>query len=140
MSIFLIYFVRQLIKTKESKGFIAAFSLIIAGAIGNILDSLYFGLIFDSPAHKVATFMPEAGGYAPILQGKVVDMFYFPMFKGHFPDWFPFKGGEYFEFFRPIFNVADAAITVGVFIIILFYRRYFLSKKTNPEAMTANPA
>lgn len=132
MSIFLIYFVGQLIKAKESKGFIAAFALIIAGAIGNILDSLYFGLIFSSSYHDIATFMPEGGGYAPILQGKVVDMFYFPMLKGHFPEWMPLKGGEYFEFFRPIFNVADASITVGVFIIILFYRKYFMNKKEVP--------
>ena len=137
MSIFLIYFVGQLIKAKESKGFIAAFALIIAGAIGNILDSLYFGLIFSSSYHDIATFMPEGGGYAPILQGKVVDMFYFPMFKGHFPQWMPWKGGEYFEFFRPIFNVADASITVGVFIIILFYRKYFMNKKAETTVAPA---
>lgn len=139
MSGFLIYFVGQLIKAKESKGFIAAFSLIIAGAIGNILDSLYFGLIFSSSAHNIATFLPEGGGYAPFLQGQVVDMFYFPMFRGHYPDWFPLKGGDYFEFFRPIFNVADASITIGVIIIILFYRKYFLAKKETPTPV-ADPS
>ncbi len=136
MSAFLIYFVGQLIKAKEPKGFIAAFSLIIAGAIGNILDSIYFGLIFGSSYHKPAVFLPPEGGYAPFLQGKVVDMFYFPMIKGHYPDWVPFKAGEYFEFFRPIFNVADASITVGVCIIILFYRKFFIKKKDETIAPT----
>lgn len=145
MSIFLIYFIRELIRTKESKGFIAAFALIIAGAIGNILDSLYFGLIFGKSSHGsgIATWFPEGGGYAPILQGKVVDMFYFPFYRDHLPEWVPFKGGEYFEFFRPIFNVADASISVGVFIILLFYRRYFIKKqpqKKVTEADTVTPA
>ncbi len=136
MSVFLIYFIRELIKSKQSKGFIAAFSLIIAGAIGNILDSIYFGLIFDNSAHgKIATLFPDGGGYAPFLQGNVVDMFYFPMIKGHFPAWVPLKGGEYFEFFRPIFNVADAAISVGVFMIILFYRKYFLKRTKDDKKM-----
>lgn len=140
MSGFLIYFVSELIKAKESKGFIAAFSLIIAGAIGNILDSIYFGLIFSNSFHKhtVAEFMPEGGGYAPILQGHVVDMFYFPMLKGHFPDWFPLWGGQYFEFFRPIFNVADASISVGVVLILLFYRKFFIKSKKAKENAIQN--
>jgi signal peptidase II len=143
MSVFLIYFIRELIKAKESKGFIAAFALIIAGAIGNILDSLYFGLIFSSSSHgKVATMFPDGGGYAPFLQGKVVDMFYFPMFKGHLPEWLPIKGGDYFEFFRPIFNVADASISIGVFLIILFFRKYFMKRPMEEKnlAKDANPA
>ncbi len=136
LSIFLIYFIRELIKNKESKGFIAAFALIIAGAIGNILDSLYFGLIFSDSYHNVATLFPEGGGYAPFLQGKVVDMFYFPMIKTHWPEWMPLVGGNYFEFFRPIFNVADASISVGVFIILLFYRKYFMKPKEDKNAVS----
>ncbi len=141
----LLYFAAQLVKAKESKGFIAAFSLIIAGAIGNILDSLYFGLVFnksDYHTRNVAEFLSEEGGYAPFLQGNVVDMFYFPMIKSHYPSWFPFKAGEYFEFFRPIFNVADASISVGVVLIILFYRKMFLKKESKPtetEASTEIP-
>ena len=137
MSIFLIYFIRELIKAKESKGFIAAFALIIAGAIGNILDSLYFGLIFSGSSHgsSIATLLPEGGGYAPFLQGRVVDMFYFPMYRGHLPEWVPFKGGDFFEFFRPIFNVADASISVGVFIILLFFRKYFMKKKVDEKTV-----
>lgn len=141
MAGFLIYFVRELIRVKEAKGFIAAFSLIIAGAIGNILDSIYFGLIFSDSYHRhtVAEFMPEGGGYAPFLQGNVVDMFYFPMFKGHFPEWFPFWSSQYFEFFRPIFNVADASISVGVVLIILFYRKFFTKKNNEVKPTTETP-
>ena len=132
MAGFLIYFVSQLIKLKEAKGFIASFSLIIAGAIGNILDSIYFGIIFNtSDYHKrnVAEFMPAEGGYSGFLQGNVVDMFYFPMIKSHYPIWSPFKAGDYFEFFRPIFNVADSSIFVGVVLILLFYRKFFANNK-----------
>ncbi len=121
---FLIRLLYKLIQRRESKGFIAAFSLIIAGAIGNILDSIYFGLIFSkSEYNQIASFLPEEGGYAPILQGKVVDMFYFPMIQSKYPDWFPFKAGEYFEFFNAIFNVADASIFVGVTCLLIFYRK-----------------
>lgn len=130
MACFLIYFVSALIKEKVSKWFIACFSLIIAGAIGNILDSIYFGVLFGQSSHGVvAEFMPEGGGYAPFLQGHVVDMFYFPMYRGYLPDWFPWKAGDYFEFFRPIFNVADAAIFTGVVCIMLFHRKYFMKDK-----------
>ena len=138
MAAFLIYFLVQLIRSKESKGFILSFSLIIAGAIGNILDSLYFGIIFGNSNYhtrNLAEFMPEGGGYAGFLQGNVVDMFYFPMIKSHFPEWVPLWGGQYFEFFRPIFNVADASISVGVVLILLFHRKFFLKKKQQ-EALT----
>ncbi|MDA9774221.1 lipoprotein signal peptidase [Saprospiraceae bacterium] len=143
MAVVLVYFVTQLVKGKEPKGFIAAFSLIIAGAIGNILDSIYFGLIFGKSSYHikdVAEFMPEGGGYAPFLQGNVVDMFYFPMIKSHYPAWSPIKAGEYFEFFRPIFNVADAAISVGVVIILLFYRKMFMKKPASAVATAMTEA
>ena len=125
------YIIKGLVQVKESKWLIVCFSLIIAGAIGNIIDSMVYGLIFsESSFHgPVAQFMPEAGGYAPFLQGKVVDMFHFPMVTTTWPEWVPKWGGSSFEFFRPVFNVADAAISVGVIAILLFHRRFF----TKPE-------
>lgn len=126
----LIYVLNHMIKLKESKGLILSFSLIIAGAIGNIIDSAFYGLIFSESNYHgpPAVFLPEDGGYAGFLYGKVVDMFYFPMFDGTFPKWIPYVGGDRFEFFRPVFNVADAAITVGVILILLFYRSFFNSE------------
>jgi signal peptidase II len=119
------YIARQ-IRRKASKGLIVCLSLIWAGAFGNIIDSMFYGMIFNDSVVQVAQFMPEGGGYAPFLQGRVVDMFYFPLFEGHFPEWFPFWGGESFLFFRPVFNVADAAISVGVVSLLVFQRRFFL--------------
>lgn len=125
----LIYFIRTLLKSKASLGLLISFSLILAGAIGNILDSAFYGLIFSSSYHgSIAQFLPEGGGYAGFLHGKVVDMFYFPMYDGFFPDWMPFVGGKDFLFFRPIFNVADVAISVGVISILLFQRSFFSSE------------
>lgn len=127
---FLLYYLRMLLRSKVSFGLIASFSLILAGAIGNILDSAFYGLIFSqTPYHGgVAEMFPEGGGYAGFLHGKVVDMFYFPMYEGFFPDWVPMWGGEHFQFFRPVFNVADAAITVGVLSLLLFFRSFFSSQ------------
>ena len=125
----LIYFIRTLLKSKASLGLLISFSLILAGAIGNILDSAFYGLIFSASYHgSIAQFLPEGGGYAGFLHGKVVDMFYFPMYDGFFPDWMPFVGGQDFLFFRPIFNVADVAISVGVISILLFQRSFFSSE------------
>lgn len=124
----LIYFIRTLLKSKASLGLLISFSLILAGAIGNILDSAFYGLVFSASYHgSIAQFLPEGGGYAGFLHGKVVDMFYFPMYDGFFPDWMPFVGGQDFLFFRPIFNVADVAISVGVISILLFQRSFFSS-------------
>jgi signal peptidase II len=107
-------------------GLLVSFSLIFAGALGNIIDSAIYGLIFsESTYHSVATLFPEGGGYATFLHGKVVDMLYFPLFKGYLPGWIPIWGGDYFIFFRPVFNIADSSITIGVFMLILFNRRYF---------------
>lgn len=124
---FLLYYLRMLLRSKVSFGLIVCFSLILAGAIGNIIDSAIYGLIFsETPYHGgVATMFPAEGGYAGFLHGKVVDMFYFPMFEGFFPEWLPLWGGEHFLFFRPVFNVADAAITVGVLSLLLFFRSFF---------------
>lgn len=124
---FLFYYLRLLLRSNVSFGTVASFSLILAGAIGNIIDSAIYGLIFsETPYHGgVATMFPEDGGYASFLHGKVVDMFYFPMYEGFFPDWLPLWGGEHFQFFRPVFNVADTAITVGVLSLLIFFRSFF---------------
>lgn len=128
--VFLVHFIRELIKREVPNSLLMSFALILSGAIGNILDSAFYGLIFsESPYHGgVATFLPEGGGYAGFLQGRVVDMFYFPMFRGVWPEWMPFVGGQFYLFFRPVFNVADVAITLGVLNILLFQRSFFLSK------------
>ena len=131
---FLIYIIRNLIQAKESFGLLISFALIIAGALGNIVDSAFYGMIFsESPRFHggVAEMFPEGGGYSSFLHGKVVDMFYFPLIKTTLPDWFPFWAGERFEFFRPVFNIADTAISTGVISILLFHRRFFKSSPNN---------
>ncbi len=117
-------------RTDIRQGFVMSLSLIFAGAIGNIIDSLFYGLIFnESQFYQVAKLFPAEGGYSSFLHGKVVDMLYFPIIHTHFPSWFPFWSGQEFVFFRPVFNIADSAITIGVFLIILFYRKEILSSK-----------
>ncbi|MCM1522388.1 MAG: lipoprotein signal peptidase [Muribaculaceae bacterium] len=111
-------------------GYFVCISLIIAGAAGNIFDCLFYGIIFNDPwPPQVATFLPEGGGYAPLFMGRVVDMFYFPLFEFDIPRWMPFIGGEHFLFFHPVFNVADAAISCGIIALIIFYHRYILGPK-----------
>lgn len=124
----LIYYIRLLMKAGASFGLLVSFALILAGALGNIIDSAFYGLIFSDSVHSLspATLFPEGGGYAPFLHGRVVDMFYFPLFSGHFPDWVPMIGGNPFTFFRPVFNLADAAISIGVFSLIIFQRSFFV--------------
>ena len=128
---FLIYFIRRLIAAKASMGLLISFALILAGAIGNILDSAFYGLMFSASEYHsrdVAEMFPEAGGYASFLHGKVVDMFYFPFIEnGRLPSWLPFWGGEPFEFFKPVFNIADVSISTGVISILLFQRSFFSS-------------
>jgi len=125
--IFLFYFIIRLVKLNLSMGFLASFSLILAGALGNIIDSAFYGIIFSASNYHggLATLFPVEGGYSSFLHGKVVDMFYLPMFRGRYPEWMPLIGGNSYLFFRPIFNIADSAITLGVLSIILFYRRFF---------------
>lgn len=124
---FLVYYINFLLRLQASYGLLASFALILAGALGNIIDSAFYGILFSaSPFHGgLATFLPEGGGYAPFLQGKVVDMFYFPIFRGNFPEWIPFLQGRNFIFFRPVFNIADVSITTGVLNILLFQRKFF---------------
>ncbi len=119
------FYLRYLIKHQSHPGLILSISLILAGALGNIVDSVFYGVLFSESYTSVAEFLPEEGGYAPLLQGRVVDMFYFPIIKATYPDWFPFWKNQTFIFFRPVFNIADSAITVGVFIILIFQKRFF---------------
>ncbi len=131
----LIYVLIKMIKEKESKGLIFFFSMIIAGAIGNIIDSLFYGIIFSESYYhgSVAVLFPPEGGYGSFLTGKVVDMLYFPIIDTTLPESFPIWGGQRFEFFKPVFNIADAAISVGVISILLFHRYIIQSDKKSNE-------
>lgn len=116
----LVWFVNKLRKDGVKRGIVVCFAMILAGAIGNMVDSAFYGMIFsESTFTSVAQFLPEGGGYAPFLHGKVVDMLYFPLF--YFPDWMPLVGGELF--FSPVFNIADSYITIAVFYLIIFHWR-----------------
>ncbi|MCL2649941.1 MAG: lipoprotein signal peptidase [Candidatus Azobacteroides sp.] len=134
-SVAIIYYLFQIIKREFSTGYIICISLIFAGAFGNIIDCIFYGVIFDGSYGQIATLFPPGGGYSTWLHGRVVDMFYFPVIKSTWPTWMPFWGGEKFIFFSPIFNLADASISVGFAILILFCRkilaRDFEAKKEN---------
>lgn len=129
------WYLGKIIREKYHKGFIVCASLVYAGALGNLVDSSFYGMIFDKGMTVDPTINDYVGysglaafttnGYSSFLHGNVVDMLYFPVIKGHFPSWFPFWGGDDFEFFRPIFNIADASITTGVISILVFQKRFF---------------
>lgn len=122
----LIYYISKLIKRAAPMGVLIGLTLITVGAMGNIIDNLFYGLLFSaSSTMTVAEFMPEAGGYAPFFLGNVVDMLYFPLIDTVLPTWVPFKGGEPFLFFAPIFNIADSCITCGAFYLLIFHWKYF---------------
>lgn len=123
------WYLLHLIRIKSPIGLVVSVSLIMAGALGNIIDSVFYGVLFNGSYHQVAEFLPEQGGYSSLLHGKVVDMLYFPLFKGQYPDWFPFHANEQFIFFRPVFNLADAAITTGVIAILVFQKKFFKSHR-----------
>ncbi len=122
---FIGWYLYRLINKQAHKGLIACVSLIFAGALGNIIDSAFYGLLFNESHGQVAQFLPEEGGYGTFLHGKVVDMLHFPVITGTFPSWLPIWGDQPFIFFRPVFNVADAAITTGVFAVIIFQKKFF---------------
>jgi len=122
----LAWFLVKSVKEKASPLFISILSLVFAGAIGNIIDSVFYGVFFSSSDFgSIATLFPPEGGYAGLLHGKVVDMLYFPLISGHFPEWLPIWGGESFLFFRPVFNLADAAISCGVILWIVFQKKIY---------------
>ena len=118
------YYMVGLVKRQVRWGYLVCLSMIFAGAIGNQLDSMFYGLIFNASSEFYTSyFVPFGSGYAPFLMGKVVDMFYFPLIVTTWPDWVPMVGGNPYVFFSPIFNFADASISVGVVILLLFYRK-----------------
>ena len=122
------WYIVKLAREKAHPLMIVSFSLILAGAVGNIIDSVLYGRIFSDSAEGMATMFPANGGYAPLLHGRVVDMLYFPLFSGVFPSWVPIWGGEPFLFFRPVFNIADSSITIGVLIYLLFNNKMHPAK------------
>ena len=134
--VILIIFIRQLIREQIPFRLLASFGLVLAGAMGNIIDSAFYGLIFsESPYYGgLAQLFPPEGGYAGFLHGKVVDMLYFPVYHGVWPDSVPHLGGRSFLFFKPVFNIADVAITVGVLNILIFQWKFFQRKPAEPVA------
>jgi signal peptidase II len=140
------WYLGNIIKLKYHKGFIICAALIYAGALGNLIDSAFYGLIFDKGmiadpiSHEYFNYSGLAilgkQGYASFLHGNVVDMFYFPLIEGRFPNWVPFWGGDDFLFFRPIFNLADAAISTGVITILVFQKRFFKQRKSDDSNHT----
>ncbi len=124
------YLVKIIKQNHYSRGFIICASLIYAGALGNLIDSMFYGLIFEESSYSHVAEMFPAGGYAGFLHGRVVDMLYFPLIKSTYPSWFPLIGGQEFEFFSPIFNIADASISIGVITLFVFQKKFF--KKKHP--------
>lgn len=135
--IFGVFYIKKIIQQKYHPGFIICAALIFSGALGNLIDSMFYGMIFEDSSpfvYNIAKIFP-AHGYAGFLHGKVVDMLYFPIIRNaHFPLWIPFWGGEDFEFFRPIFNLSDAAISIGIITILVFQKRFF---KNNDKKIVA---
>ncbi len=133
------YFIHYLIEKKSSLSLIVSFAFILAGALGNIIDSTFYGLLFSEGYHgNLAEFLPPEGGYSSLFHGKVVDMFNVVLMRGHYPDWLPYIGNRSFTFFKPVFNIADIAITLGVLSIILFQRAFFKGE-TEEVVDSANP-
>lgn len=135
---FIGYYLYRQVKQRARTGYVVCLSMIMAGAIGNIIDCMFYGLIFNaSSSYYVSYFVPFGSGYAPFLMGKVVDMFYFPLIVSTWPQWVPFVGGEDFVFFSPVFNVADASISVGVILLLLLYREEISHISFKPKAKSA---
>ena len=135
---FLTYYIYQQVKKLARTSYVLCLSMVLAGAIGNLIDCMFYGLCFaGSSEFYTSYFVPFGTGYAPFLMGKVVDMFYFPLIETNWPDWVPFVGGEHFVFFSPVFNFADASISVGVVLLLLFFRKEIseisLKREAKPE-------
>lgn len=126
------FWLRNVIRAQSPKILVFAISIILAGALGNIIDSVLYGVIFDSSVGQVATFLPEQG-YDNLFHGKVVDMLHFPIWSGILPNWIPYFGGTYFEFFQPVFNIADIAISTGIGILIFFNKSAFRNNDNKPS-------
>ncbi len=124
------YWLWDAIRKNSPRILILCISLIFAGAMGNIIDSVFYGIIFDDSFRQVATFLPEEGGYGTLFHGKVVDMLYFPLYNDTLPEWIPIWGGDHFTFFDPVFNIADSAISVGVALLLLFNKKAFPKNET----------
>lgn len=135
--ILITWYLARIVRQSErvKNGYIVCLSLILAGAVGNIIDCVFYGEVFSASTHtQIASWVPVGQGYADWLHGKVVDMFYFPIIDTYWPDWMPFVGGEHFIFFSPIFNFADASISCGIIALLLFYSRYLNDMtKSSPE-------
>lgn len=127
------YWLWDSVRKNGSRILITAIALIFAGAFGNIIDSVFYGIIFNESYGQVAEFMPAQGGYGTLFHGKVVDMLYFPLWQGNLPEWIPFWGGNYFTFFEPVFNIADTAISAGVILLLLFNKRAFPKEEDKKE-------
>lgn len=122
------YWLYDTIKKQNSTRLVTAIALIFTGALGNIIDSVFYGVLFDDSVNRVATFLPQTGGYDTLLHGSVVDMLYFPLFEVDFPEWLPFYSGKRFYFFEPVFNVADVAISTGFVMLLVFNKKVFRKK------------
>lgn len=134
------FLLNKLVRERFHKGLILCGALILAGALGNLIDSMFYGTIFSASNYGIiATLFPRTGGYAGFLHGRVVDMLYFPLFEGYLPKWIPFKGGDYFIFFQPVFNIADASISVGVISVLVFQKRFFQRKVAIRSDSTSFP-
>lgn len=130
----IVYWLMSTIKKKMPNVVVIAIALIFAGAVGNIIDSVFYGVIFDAPQHGVATLFPEEP-YGKLFYGRVVDMFYFPIFDGTWPEWMPFVGGDSFRFFNYIFNPADSYITIGVALLFIFSKKAFPKEEKKKEEL-----
>jgi signal peptidase II len=132
--LFIYYLIKIRRRTDLPRGFVTCIALITAGAIGNVIDCIAYGQLFNDPMPpEVAQFLPSEGGYASIFNGKVVDMLYFPLAEWDWPQWMPGVGGKHFLFFEPIFNVADACLTTSILILIFFYSKYIASDKKEKD-------
>ena len=138
------WYLYQIVKEKANALYITCIAMVIAGAAGNIIDSTFYGVWFSGSDFQLASFLPANGGYSTLLHGKVVDMLYFPLLQGQFPTWVPIWGGDEFLFFRPVFNVADASISLGVILMIVFQKKVFgqindqQDKENNPSESTSS--
>lgn len=133
-ALFIYYLIKIRRRTDLPKGFVACIAFITAGAIGNVIDCIAYGQIFNDPmAPQVAQFLPSEGGYASIFNGKVVDMLYFPLCEWDWPQWMPGVGGEHYLFFQPVFNIADACLTTSIIVLILFYSKYLAGEKKSDK-------